>query len=217
MLLIAGWTVAGLRQPDGYDGITDTISELAAVGATDRWIMNITLVAVGFCYVVTAAGLRPVPVAGRGMLAVGGLATIAVTAFPQPEVGPSDAHGVTASIACLSVALWPAGAVLLRRIRWIGPGLAGFAGRRPGGIAPLGYVEQPWPLRPLVVLAVTGLLLALAGWFVLELQSRGTWIGVSERIAAGAQALWPLVVVLAIRRAALRDRLPRPLQSELPQ
>lgn len=186
MLLFAGWTVAGERQSDGYNGVGDTISELAANGAADRWIMNLTLLAVGFCYVLTAAGLRPVPVAGRAVLAIGGIATMLVTLFPQPEAGPSDAHGVIASVACLSVALWPAGAVLMGRL----------SGASSGDLV--------WALRPTVALAVTGFLLVLVGWFVFELQSRGPWIGLSERIAAGTQACWPLVVVLATRHAAHR-------------
>ncbi|MGW0435109.1 DUF998 domain-containing protein [Micromonospora sp. NPDC003197] len=187
VLLFAGWTVAGERQPDGYNGVNDTISELAANGAADRWIMNVTLLAVGLCYVVTAAGLRPVPVTGRAILAIGGIATMLVTLFPQPEAGPSDAHGVTASIACLSVAIWPAGAVLVGR---------------PTGVPVSSLV---WALRPPVALAVTGFLLVLVGWFALELQSRGSWIGLSERIAAGTQACWPTVVVLATRRVARRS------------
>ncbi|GAB2933410.1 hypothetical protein GCM10027280_21520 [Micromonospora polyrhachis] len=186
MLLFAGWTVAGERQPDGYNGVDDTISELAANGAADRWIMNLTLLAVGSCYLLTAAGLRPVPVVGRAILAIGGIATMLVTLFPQPEAGPSDAHGVIASVACLSVALWPAGAVLVGRL----------SGAWPSALA--------WALRPAVALAVTGLLLVLVGWFAFELQSRGSWIGLSERIAAGTQACWPLVVVLTTRRAAHR-------------
>lgn len=43
-----------------------------------------------------------------------------------------------------------------------------------------------------------GGLLALVGWLGLELGG-GAWLGLVERVAAGAQALWPLAVVLVLR------------------
>ena len=62
LLLVGGWTIAAGRQPAGFDSVRDTISALAARGATDRWIMTAALAGLGACYAVTGLGLRP---AGR--------------------------------------------------------------------------------------------------------------------------------------------------------
>ncbi|MDP9417533.1 MAG: hypothetical protein M3P48_06825, partial [Actinomycetota bacterium] len=35
----------------------------------------------------------------------------------------------------------------------------------------------------------------LVGWFAVELRSDSPRVGLAERMAAGAQALWPLAVV----------------------
>jgi hypothetical protein len=43
-------------------------------------------------------------------------------------------------------------------------------------------------------------LLCLVGWFAVELTQEGQRVGLAERLAAGAQALWPLAVVVALRR-----------------
>src|SRR5947209_2184569 len=84
VLLIGGWTVAAARQADGFDPTVDTISALAAVGATDRAVMTTALVGLGASYVVTALALRPAATPGRLVLAAGGVATVLVTAFPLP-------------------------------------------------------------------------------------------------------------------------------------
>ncbi|MEO5709157.1 MAG: DUF998 domain-containing protein [Nocardioidaceae bacterium] len=44
-------------------------------------------------------------------------------------------------------------------------------------------------------------LLTLMGWFALELGD-GDLLGLTERVVAGAEALWPLAVVLAVRSRA---------------
>lgn len=43
-------------------------------------------------------------------------------------------------------------------------------------------------------------LLAVLAWFVAELATDGTHVGLSERTAAAAQSLWPLAAALATRR-----------------
>jgi hypothetical membrane protein len=184
--LIGGWTLAASRQPTGYSALHETISALAAHGATDRWIMTTGLAVLGSCHVVTALGLRPARLGGRSLLAVGGLATIAVAAFPQPEHGSSSAHVCAAAVGFLSLTAWPFLAarndrrnrgVLSRRVSWTaGAGLIG-----------------------------------LLVWFGTELN--GELVGLSERTLAGAQALWPLAVVLATARSVVRlpDSKRRPL------
>jgi hypothetical membrane protein len=173
VLLVGGWTLSQYRQGPGYDPVRDTISALAAVGARDRWIMTAALGGVGASYVITAVGLRPAATAGRLVLAGGGAATVLVAAFPQPERGNSVAHTVAATAAFVALALWPV-----------------MAARR----------RAPAPLlAPASAAAATVVLLGLVAWFALELH--GAQRGLAERTAAGAQALWPLAVVVTTRRA----------------
>ena len=176
VFLVGGWTVAAAVQPAAYDPLRDTISALAGHDATHRWIMTVGLAGVGVCHLGTAAGLRPARAAGRIALGIGGAATLLVAASPLPHSGTSQRHGVAAAVAFVALALWP----LLA------------AGRAPA---------TPWALRPVPSLAAATVLFGLLGWFAVELSADGAWIGATERAAAAAQAVWPLVVVAAARAA----------------
>ncbi|MFG3554700.1 DUF998 domain-containing protein [Micromonospora sp. NPDC047557] len=188
VLLVGGWTVAGARQPAGYDPVRDTISELAGHDATDSWIMITCLLLLGCCYLAIAAVLHAAGLPSRFLLAVGGVATIALVAFPRPAVGGSLSHGVAATIAVLALALWPAGSAL-RLPR--GPDAA--HPRAP---------QPPWAFRRGVALSATIVLLALFGWFAFEVTS-GSRTGLAERVTAVGVSLWPLLAVLSARRAHL--------------
>jgi hypothetical membrane protein len=74
VLLIGGWTVAATLQPPSFNPVTDTVSALAALGATDRWLMTLVFVVVGVCDVVTGIALRPAASAGRVRRARGAVA-----------------------------------------------------------------------------------------------------------------------------------------------
>jgi hypothetical protein len=171
VLLIGGWQLAAARQAGGFDPVRETISALAAHGATDRWIMTTALAGVGVCHAITAAGLRPAAIAGRLLLATGGAATVLLAAFPQPVRGDSAAHVAAAAIVLPAMSLWPA--------------LAARRGVTPG---------------PVVWLVAAAGLLGLLGWFGSEYFDDGPRIGLSERALTGAQALWPLAAVLLARR-----------------
>jgi hypothetical membrane protein len=171
-VLVGGWTIAARRQPTGYSSIRDTISSLAARGATDRWIMTAALAGVGVSYAITSAGLPPARRAGRVALAIGGVGTVLVATFPQPAEGNSVAHTVAAAVAFIALGAWPvlaadreSGNVLLHRGPSVGATVTSF-----------------------------GLLL----WFVLEVH--GSHRGLAERSAALVEALWPLAVAVAARR-----------------
>ena len=179
VLLIGGWTLAAALQRPGFDSVAGTISALAARGADHSWVMTAALGGVGACHIVTALGLRPARLAGRVVLASGGVATALVAAFPLPSSGGSLAHTVAASASFVALAAWPA--VAYRRTD-----------------------EAALPLRRLPALAATGVLLGLDVWFAAELN--GERVGLAERFAAGAQSLWPLLVVLATHRS---DSSPR--------
>jgi hypothetical protein len=59
----------------------------------------------------------------------------------------------------------------------------------------------PAGLRPAVSASATGVLLGLLVWFGAELIAGGRQVGLAERVLAGAQAAWPLAVVLACRQS----------------
>lgn len=173
--MIGGWTLAQALQT-GFDPVEGTISALAAADATAPQVMTLGLALTGVCHLVTAAGLRPLPWPARGLLALGGAATAAVAALPV-DAWPR-AHGLAAAVAFGALSLWPAG--------WVR--------RSPGDRA----------LSPALGLGSAAALVGLLGWFVLELQhgtpSDGALTGLSERVLAGAQSVWPLAVVLLLRR-----------------
>jgi len=180
VFLVGGWTVAAATQPGRFDSSVRTISELAALGTPHRWVMTSALVLVGCCHVTTAVGLRPAAPLGRLALAAGGGATIAVAAAPLPaDGGGSRAHALAAGGAFLALGAWPA----------LGWRREPSSRRQPSMPA----VLQPTP----AVLAAT-VLLGLVGWFGVELVTDAR-VGLAERVAAAAQACWPLVVVVSIR------------------
>ena len=171
MLLVGGWQLAAARQRGGFDQVSHTISELAGRGATDPWIMTTALAGVGMCHVITAAGLAPAAIPGRLLLAAGGVGTAALAALPLPVIGDSPAHVVAATVTFPALSLWPVLAV-----------------RR--GSTP----------RPAVWLSAAAGLLVLLGWFGIGYFGGSSRIGLSERMLAAAQALWPLAAVLLARR-----------------
>ena len=175
VLMVGGWTVAASMQPQ-FDPVSDTVSALAAEGTPDRWVMSLTFVAVGVCYVITALALRPAGTVGRLILICGAVAGMLVAANPER---PGDVypwgHIVWASIGLVGVTAWPAGA--FRR----GPAV-------------------PWGLRPAAAAAAVAVLFGLVLWFGAELITGSGQAGLAERAMGIAEALWPLAVVLSCCR-----------------
>ncbi|HEX7463010.1 MAG TPA: DUF998 domain-containing protein [Dermatophilaceae bacterium] len=181
VLLIGGWTLAASAQPVPFDAVVRTISELAARDTPHRWLMTSALVGVGLAHLATAWALAPAATAGRVTHGLGGLATLLVAAFPLPAGGRfSSAHTAAATVAFVSLAVWPA--------------FAWTPGRAAGQVVVA-------VLGPRVSAAATGALLLTLAWFFTELLMGGQRVGLAERVAAGAQAVWPLAVVLSVRRA----------------
>jgi hypothetical membrane protein len=175
-LLIGGWTVAAALQPSSFDAMTRTVSSLAALGATDRWVMTAVLAAVGGCDVITGLALRSAATAGRLILVAGGAAGILVAASPEPEGGGSLAHAFWATFGLLAMTAWP------------------LAARRRGDDVPLA-------LRPAVSAWASGVQLALLLWFAAELVAGGGQLGLAERVLGAVQASWPLAVVVTVALA----------------
>jgi hypothetical membrane protein len=182
VLLIGGWTVAAAQQRGGFDPVVETISALAARGAADRWIMTVALTGLGVSHIVTALALRPAATAGRIVLACGGVATVLVAAFPLPADGSgSTVHAVSAGAGFLTLALWPALAV-----------------RRSA--------RAPAVVRPQVAVPAAAVLAGVVTWFGIELSADRGYVGLAERAAAGAQAIWPLATVVLARRELTKRR-----------
>jgi hypothetical membrane protein len=175
VVMVAGWLVAEALQPPSYSPVRSTISGLAALGGTDRWIMTSALILVGVCYFVTAAGLPGVRVPARIVLMVAGLSSIGIAISPEPVRGSTPQHLAWTSLGAAAITVWPA-----------------FTGRR----AP----SQPLILRARGAVAVTAVFLALLGWLVIETQG-GTVLGLAERLVSAVQVTWPLIVAVALRRA----------------
>jgi hypothetical membrane protein len=177
VLLIGGWTIAAELQPRSFNQVADTVSSLAAIGATDRWVMTLVFLVVGVCDVATGAALRPAAPAGRLILIVGAVAGIMVAANPEHPGSGSVPHAVWATLAFAGLAAWPA-----------------WAWRRGPSV--------PWGLRPGVCVGVVAVQVVLLAWFMAELVTGAGQVGLAERAAGAAQAIWPLVAVLSCRAAA---------------
>ena len=175
VLLVGGWTLAAGLQPGSFDAVSGTISSLAAPGAADRWVMTLALAGTGACHAVTGLALRPAALAGRLVLMAGGTAVVLVAAFPETAGnGGSLAHTFWSTFAFVALAVWP------------------LAACRRGPVAPA------W-LRPGVGAVAAGVLFGLLVWFYTELIGAGQQLGLAERVLAGAEAGWPLMVVLGCR------------------
>ena len=185
VLLAGGWTLAAGLQPGSFDAVSGTISALAARGAADRWVMTLALAGTGACHVVTGGALRPAAAAGRLVLVAGGVAVVLVAAFPETAGGDVPLpHALWSAVAFVALAAWP------------------LAACRRGPCVPA-------LLRLGACAVAAGVLAGLLVWFGAELAGAGRQLGLAERAVAGAEAAWPLIVVLACRRSQSRTRTRR--------
>jgi len=173
VLLVTGLTAAAKLQPPKFDAFNNTVSSLAGEGASYSWVMTLTFVVVGLCDVLTGLALRVAALGGRLALIGAGAAGMLVAAFPT-HLGGSAVHAVWAGIGFAGTILWPV-----------------FAMRRGPDV--------PWALRPSTCLSITVTLALLTLWFAAEQATRGAHMGLAERTAGLAQALWPLIVVVSCR------------------
>ncbi|MEE6261897.1 DUF998 domain-containing protein [Plantactinospora sonchi] len=199
-LLAVGWTLAAVREPDGYDPVSDTISLLSSYGPVDRLILITCLAGLGLAHLVTAIGLRFVPLAGRLVYGLGGLATIVVASVPKVDSVTPPAHGIAAVVGFVGLAAWPAAAALApgprRTAGTAQPASGQAAGTQGAGTrAAGGRPGRPWVLRRPAGLVASAVMLGTGLWLALQLPD-GPTAGLAERVTAGAEAIWPLVVVL---------------------
>lgn len=171
VLLVGGFLGATALQPAPYDPVRDTISQLAARGATDPWVMTAALVGLGSCYLIAALGLQSAGLVSRVLLTTGGAATVLIAIFRQPRHGYSVGHELAVVWAALTCCTWPA------------------------------FVSHREPQAPLLrrtpSLAAAGVSVGLAVWYALA--SRGALLGLAERCAAAAPPLWLFAVAISSR------------------
>jgi hypothetical membrane protein len=181
VLLVTGLTAAAKLQPPKFDAFNSTVSALAGDGASYSWVMTLTFAVVGICDVLTGLALRAAALPGRLVLIGAGVAGVLVAAFPA-HLGGSQVHALWAGIGFAGIILWPV--FSMRR----GP-------------------DAPWALRPSTCLAVTVTLSALTVWFAAEQATHGANMGLAERTAGLAQALWPLIAVMSCRASRTAHEL----------
>jgi hypothetical membrane protein len=160
-------------QAQPFDPVSQSVSTLAGQGATDSWVMTLTLIAVAICYFTTALALRPAARTGRLVLIAAAMAGILVALSPVAAPGGfSLSHAVWSAVGFALLAAWPLGAYRS------GPGV-------------------PWALRVTPTFAAVGIIVVLTGWFLVELVTGGGALGLAERVLGIAQATWPLLVVIS--------------------
>jgi len=179
LAMIGAWLVAEALQPPAYSPLHSSISGLAALGATDRWIVTGALYLVGACYLVTAACLPGLRASARIVLLIAGISSVGIADSPQPVQGTNPQHLFWTSLGAVAIAVWPAFT----------------AGRAP---------SRPLILRPRGAAAVTAVSVALLAWLVAETQG-GSDLGLAERLVTGTQITWPFIVILALRNARVRN------------
>ena len=161
-----------------------SLSQLSGLGATERWIMTTTLLAVGAITVVVALGLRRVPVLGRTLLGLGGATLVVAALAPQPVDGSSPVHLVAGAVAWCLLVVWPVVLACSPRVD---------RGVRRASTA---------------VVVVVAVLLA---WFVVGFLTGGSTYGLSERVLFAALSVWPIGLAVEQRRAARApEALPEP-------
>lgn len=176
LTLLVSWSLADALQPDHFSPVRQSISALAVGSATHPWIVTTGLYVVGGCQLLTAAGMTSMRKGARVFFAAGGVAGLGVAFFPQPEHGPtgSSPHIVFATLCIVSLAVWP----------WVA-GSYGFA--------------HLTPVSNRTVAAATTLFLALVAWVFVAGHGAGA-LGLAERVDLTVANLWPLVIVVALRR-----------------
>ncbi len=180
-VLFIGATIAGEQMFLGFDPVSQTISELAALTAPTFVFVTTVFLCTAVCHIITALFTPGIGIPGRVALGLAGCATFAVGLFPLPSIeGTSMPHRIAAIIGFILLAIWPVLGMRVRR-------------------------DFPWVVRPWAAVAGTLVMGALCFWFL------GVWsnpslgyVGLVERLAANLEVTWPALVVIGLYVAQRR-------------
>jgi Protein of unknown function (DUF998) len=191
VVLVGAWLVADSLQPRTYSPIRDTVSVLAGLDGTDRWIMTWALFVICGCYLVTAIGLAGLGRPARLLLMVAGMCSAGIALSPEPPSGPTAAHLAWTALGGITIAIWPA-------------------------VAAWRLEERPLVLSTRPSVAVSVLFVGLFAWVVLETRG-GRDLGLAERLDSGVQTCWPFVVALVLRHGARAEAGTEPADQGRPR
>ena len=197
-LLYVAMNIIGAMQWEGYSSLSQTISELSGIGSPSRmlWIWlgilyQLLVILFGWSIWDSGGRKRSLGMAG-GLLLVYGVLGLAAPLFPMHLRGvermlTDTMHKVltTVTVALMLAAIGFGAAALENRFRL-------------------------FSTATILVLLVFG---ALAGLDVPRIDANlpTPWVGVTERIAAGAFLLWVVVLAIALLRAPAEE--PRAVEN----
>ncbi len=181
---VAGWLIAGTIASTihteiwpGYNGIRQTISELASPQSPVLLIMSAFFVLGGVLSLITAIYATALALPGRVAIFVGGLCMFGITIFPTPLIGASTEHRVFAIISFVLFSAWP-----LLSMRF--------------------SKDAHVLLRPIASLTATAIYTVISLWFLFTWTDPASPItGVLERLLSFIQTAWLSFVVLSVWRA----------------
>jgi hypothetical protein len=203
-VLYVALNLIGAMQFEGYSSVSQTVSELSAIGAPTRplWISlgavyTVLVIAFGWGVWEAAARNRPLRVVAGSILAFGSLGLVwPFGPMHQREVLAAGGGTLTDTVhIVLGIA-----SVLLMLIA-IGFGAAAFGKR-----------FRFYSIATMVILAVFGTLTGLDGPRVAA-NLPTPWVGVWERINIGVYLVWVVVLAIALLReqgVAARSQLGQP-------
>jgi hypothetical membrane protein len=175
--LVVGMVVAASLQPAGYSSTRSTISDLAADGAQDRWVMTTAFLVTAGALGTVAATAQRFGRAARQWLALAAVGVVIVALFPLP--GGAFWHGIGALAAFGALAVWPLAVPRERR--------------------------SDWPLRSATTgaYAVVALLLLVA---LNTASGIGVVEGLAERVLAAGELAWLVAATFAGGRRRVAPR-----------
>ena len=180
---ISGWLIAGTIASTihtsiwpGYDGVRQTISELASPESPVLLIMSAFFVLGGVLSLIAGVWAKALAWPGRIAIFIGGVCMFGITIYPTPLIGYSTEHRVFAIISFVLFSAWP---LLSMRFSKTAPLL----------------------LRPLASIIATAVFTAVSLWFLFTwTDPSAPFTGALERLLSFIQTAWLSVVVLSAWR-----------------
>ncbi len=161
-------------QPNSYDPLTQTLSVLAGNGRA-AGIVTVGFFITAVCCIVTAWGLKMLPIASRALLTAVGCCGLLVAGAPQRDHSQNSVHVVAVILGSVLLALWP-----LSTIR--------------------AYRSSPRVCGAPMAVSVTVVFMLLLVWTGYEAVDGGL-LGLAERVTLVTEMFWPVPVVFGLRRA----------------